>query len=119
MKKVIGGKLKVPLSPAIKTETLVFVSGQIAADSEGNFPDDIRKQTRIVLKKIESLLHESGISLKEVIKTTVFITDISDFQAMNEVYRTYFPVDPPARSCVRADLMKPGLKVEIEAIALS
>ncbi len=116
MKEVVG-KAAVPLSPAVKTEEYVFVSGQVPTQPDGTGQGDIKEQTALCLDKIKELLEKSGTSMKQVVKTTVFITDVQDFQAMNEAYSRYFPEDPPARSCVRADLVIDA-QVEIEAIAL-
>ncbi len=117
MKEVIGGKVAVPLSPAIKTEEFVFVSGQVSTKPDGSIEGGIEEQTAACLDKVKQLLEEAGTTMDNVVKTLVFITDVKDFQAMNAVYAQYFPQEPPARSCVRADLMIDA-KVEIEAIAL-
>ncbi len=117
MKEVIGGKVAVPLSPAIKTEEFVFVSGQVPTKADGSIEGGIAEQTAACLEKVKQLLEEAGTSLDKVVKTMVFITDVNDFQGMNAVYARYFPENPPARSCVRADLVIDA-KVEIEAIAL-
>jgi 2-iminobutanoate/2-iminopropanoate deaminase len=119
VKKVIGNKLEVPLSEAIKTENFIFVSGNVAKDKNGEVHGDIKEQTRIVLDKIKSILALSGNTLEQVVKTTVFITDKEDFLAMNAVYAEYFPIDPPARSCVCVDLIRNNAKIEIEAIAVN
>ncbi len=117
MKRAIGEKPPVPLTMAIETEKFVFVSGQVPTDAEGVTPEGIEAQTRLVMEKIKVLLEEAGSSLDNVVKTTVFIADTSDFKAMNEVYGSYFLGDPPARSCIRCDLVVDA-KVEIEATAL-
>jgi 2-iminobutanoate/2-iminopropanoate deaminase len=117
MRRVIGEKLPVPLSPAIQTERFVFVSGQVPTKDDGSVPEGIEAQTRLVMDKVKTLLEEAGSALDKVVKTTVFLTDVEDFQAFNTVYRGYFPDQPPARSCIRCDLMI-DVKVEVEAIAL-
>lgn len=113
MKQVFGGKLAVPLSPAIATEDYVFVSGMVPDNLDG----DVKQQTREVLTKVKNLLEQAGSSMDKVVKTTVFLTDMADFPAMNEVYAEFFPNDPPARSTVGVALAIDA-KVEIEAIAL-
>ena len=117
-KTVIGTVSSIPLSPALKTESLIFVSGQVPTDDAGAVPDGVEAQTRIVLDKIKALVEEAGSSMDKVVKTTVFLTDTADFAAMNAVYATYFPTDPPTRSTIRCELMI-DIKVEIEAIALA
>lgn len=117
MRKAIGTNPRTPLSPAIDTDRFVFVSGQVPTDAQGNVSGGIKEQTEVVLNKIKELLAEAGCSMDQVVKTTVFIVDRQDFQGMNEVYGRFFPEEPPARSCVRAELMLDAL-VEIEAIAL-
>jgi 2-iminobutanoate/2-iminopropanoate deaminase len=117
VKEIIGGVQAVPLAAAIKTENFVFVSGQVPTDENGQITGDIKEQTTACLRKIESLLKEAGSSMSNVVKTTVFITDVADFAAMNEAYAQFFDGNPPARSCVRADLVIDA-KVEIEAIAI-
>ncbi len=117
MRQCIGGKVALPYSPAVITDQYIFVSGQVPTDAAGNVSGGIKEQTALCLDKVKALLEEAGSSLDKVVKVTVFITDKADFAAMNEVYAQYFPEDPPARSCVVADLALDA-KVEIEAIAL-
>ncbi len=117
-KRVLGKSTSVPLSPAVKTESLVFVSGQVPLRDDGSVPESMEEQTRIVLDRVKALVEEAGSSMDRVVKTTVFITDKSEFQKMNAAYSEYFPVDPPARSTIECQLMV-DIKVEIEAIALA
>jgi len=108
------------LSPAVKIGSLVYTSGQVGTDPKtGELAGPgIEAQTKQVLDNIKMLLEAAGTSMDKVIKSLVFITDMKDFQAMNEVYKSYFPVDPPARSCIAvAALARPDLIVEIEVIA--
>lgn len=116
-KRTIGEPTAIPLSPAVLTDRFVFVSGQVPTTDDGEIVAGIEAQTRLVLEKIKTLLEEAGSSLAKVVKTTVFITDTSEFAAMNKVYAEYFPNSPPARSTIRCELMI-DIKVEIEAIAL-
>jgi aminoacrylate peracid reductase len=108
-----------PYSPGTKAGNAVYVSGMLALDSDGNMvgEGDIKAQTRQVLETIKSVVEAAGGSLKDVTFNHIFLTDMSDYAGMNEVYREYFPKDPPARYCIRADLVKPGFLVEIASIA--
>lgn len=109
------------LSPAVKIDNLVYTAGQVGVKSDtGKLAGSgIHEQTKQVMENIKLLLEAAGSSMDKVIKCLVFITDMKDFQAMNEVYKSYFEKDPPARSCVQvAALARPELIVEIEAIAV-
>jgi aminoacrylate peracid reductase len=108
-----------PYSPGTKAGNAVYVSGMLALDSDGNMvgAGDIKAQTRQVLETIRSVLEAAGGSMKDITFNHIFLTDMSDYAGMNEVYREYFPKDPPARYCIRADLVKPGFLVEIASIA--
>jgi reactive intermediate/imine deaminase len=105
---------------ATKSGELVFVAGIVALDENGEMvgKDDVRAQTRQVLENIKALVTAAGGSLSDVNKTTVYITDFSNYAGMNEVYAEYFSEAPPARATVRADLFNPDLLVEIDAIAV-
>lgn len=109
-----------PYSQAIRTENLVFVSGQIPLDpATGDLvPGDIATQTRRVLQNIEAVLEAAGSSLARVVKTTVFLADMSDFAAMNAAYAEFFPGDPPARSAFQVAALPKGARIEIEVVAL-
>jgi len=107
-----------PFSPAIKAAGLVFVSGQLPLDASGAIPEGISAQTRQCLENMKALLAAAGTTLGNVVKCTVFITNMDDFGKMNEVYREYFPTTPPARSAVEVSRLARGALVEIEAIAL-
>jgi 2-iminobutanoate/2-iminopropanoate deaminase len=110
----------VPISPAVRVGDLVFCSGQIGTDPEtGQLAGaGVREQTEQVLENMKAILQHAGSSMEKVDKCTVFITDRNDYNSMNEIYRKYFPKDPPARSCVVvAALARPELVVEIECIA--
>ena len=108
-----------PYSQAIKANGLLFVSGQIALDPKtGEFAvADVRKQTERVLDNLKGILEASGASLNHVLKTTVFLKDMNDFAAMNEVYARYFATAPPARSTVQVGQLPKDALVEIEVIA--
>ena len=108
-----------PYSQAIKAGSLVFVSGQLPLDpATGAFPDGIKAQTEQSLTNLGAILEASGVTLSHVAKTTVFLKDINDFAAMNEVYATFFTSDCPARSAVEVANIPKGALVEIECIAV-
>lgn len=104
-------------SPAIVTDGFVFVSGQGPVNPETNELElgDIRAETRQTLKNVQAILEAAGSSMKDVARLGVFLADLNDFAAMNEVFKEFFPEDPPARSTVGAVL--PRMKIEIDAIA--
>lgn len=109
-----------PLSSAVRWERLLFVSGQVPrrANGEEEF-GDAAAQTRVVMDNLKAILQSSGSGLESVLKTTVFLTDMSDFPAVNVVYADAFGDHRPTRSAVQvAALGKPGFRVEIEAIAV-
>ncbi len=109
-----------PYSQAIKAGGFVFVSGQIPIDpSTGQFvAGGVAEQTEQVLKNLSAVLEASGTSLARVVKTTVFLADMSDFAAMNEVYGRFFTNEPPARATVAAAGLPRDARVEIELVAL-
>jgi 2-iminobutanoate/2-iminopropanoate deaminase len=107
-----------PLSAAYAGAGLLFTSGQLAFDEEGRLcTGDVAEQTRLCLENIRRLLAAEDLALSNVLKVTVWLTDIADFAGFNAVYSEFFGDHRPARSTVRSDLMLPGAKVEIEAIA--
>ena len=110
-----------PYSQAIKANGVVFASGQIPIIPEtGEFvAGGITEQTEQVIKNLSRVLEAAGSGLDRVVKTTVFLADIEEFVAMNEVYGKYFSEEPPARATVEAAGLPRGARVEIEAIALS
>ncbi|MGV3491316.1 MAG: RidA family protein [Devosia sp.] len=120
MKRIAHGVFEgLPLTPAIETEHYVFVTGQVGSGPDGSYPADIAEQTRVTLDKLGALLELAGSSYAKVVKTTVFMTEIREFAAMNEVYRGYFPSAPAARSTIGVSaLVDLGCRIEIEAIAL-
>ena len=108
-----------PYSQAIKTNGIVYCSGQIPIDPvTGEFvSNDVTEQTEQVLKNLSAVLKAAGSSLGNVVKTTVFLADMSDFAAMNEVYGRFFSENKPARATVQAARLPRDAKVEIECIA--
>lgn len=108
-----------PYSQATAFHHLVFCSGQIPLRPDGSLNDgDITTQTHQVLDNLKGLLAAAGSSLDLVMKTTVFLADMNDFAAMNQVYAQYFTSNPPARSTIQVARLPRDVKVEIEAIAL-
>ena len=107
-----------PYSWGTRVGNLVFTSGHTGGDASGKVPTDIREQTRNCIEGCKAVLEAAGSGLQHVLKTTVFLTDIKEFVAMNEVYRAAFPGgDLPARSTVEVSaLARPDLRVEIEMI---
>lgn len=105
-------------SQAILAEGLIFVAGQVAINpATGQFePGDIRSETRRVLRNVQAILTAGGSSLRDAVRLGVFISDLKDFAAMNEVFREFFPDNPPARTTVQVQLPR-GLKIEIDCIA--
>jgi len=110
-----------PYSQAVKTENLIFCSGQIPIDPQtGEFVSgDVAEQTEQVLKNLSAVLKAAGSDLNNVVKTTVFLVDMSDFTAMNEVYARYFSENKPARATVQAARLPRDARVEIECIAVN
>jgi 2-iminobutanoate/2-iminopropanoate deaminase len=108
-----------PYSQAIKSNGMLFVSGQVALDPQsGEFVGvDVRQQTERVLENLKGILEAAGVSFHHVVKTTVFLKDMNDFAAMNEVYARYFSAAPPARSTVQAARLPKDALVEIDLIA--
>ncbi len=108
-----------PYSPALKLGDFVYLSGQLPLDVQGNIiGNDIQEQTYQVLKNIEAVLAEMTLETRHIVKTTVFLTDLADFAAMNEIYATYFTQPYPARSCVQVAALPKGAKIEIEALVI-
>jgi 2-iminobutanoate/2-iminopropanoate deaminase len=109
-----------PYSQAVKTGNFVFVSGQIPIDPmTGEFvSDEIKEQTEQVLQNLSAILEAAGSRLENVVKTTVFLADMNDFAAMNEIYGRYFSEHKPARATVEAARLPRDARVEIECIAL-
>ena len=121
---IIGDPVKLPdgtvlpLSQAIRAGDFVLLSGQLGlAPGKGLVGEDVGSQTHQCIKNISAVLEQAGCSLDNVVKATVWLTDVSDFPAFNAVYNEYFGARPPVRSTVRSDLVLPGAKVEIEVMA--
>ena len=110
-----------PYSQGVKIGNMVFVSGQLPIDPQtGKFPDDdIAVLTRRSLDNLSAVLYEAGMTMRDVVKTTIFLVDMNDFKAVNEVYAGYFDDVAPARSAVAVAELPKGARIEIEAIAIS
>ena len=109
-----------PYSQAVKAGGMVFCSGQIPIDtSTGEFvSQDVSEQTEQVLKNLSAVLEAAGSGLNKVVKTTVFLADMNDFAAMNEIYAKYFNENKPARATVQAARLPRDARVEIDCIAV-
>jgi 2-iminobutanoate/2-iminopropanoate deaminase len=110
-----------PYSQAIRAQGLIFTSGQIALDpaTAQIIAGDVSAQTDQVLKNLAAILHASGSSLEKVLRCTVFLKNMGDFAAMNEVYGRYFKQSPPARSTVEVARLPKDVLIEIDVIALA
>jgi 2-iminobutanoate/2-iminopropanoate deaminase len=106
-------------SQGTTNESLIFTAGQIAKTADGTsfLSDTMEVQTRVCIDNIKHILAEEGASLSDVLKTTVFLENIDDFEEMNRVYSEYFSEDPPARSAFEVARLPGGAKIEIEAVA--
>ena len=110
-------RLPLPFSQAMKFGNLVFVSGQGPIDPLSHeVKGDIKAQTERMLENIKAILEAAGTDLGKVVSTTVYLTDLKNFDAMNEVYRQYFPKEPPPRATVQAGLLR-NMLVEMQCIA--
>ncbi len=108
-----------PYSQAVRVGSLIFTAGQIGLDPQSGelIAPDIESQTRQALTNLKHILEAAGASLSDVIKTTVFLQDMTEFPQMNAVYAEFFSQNPPARSTVAVAALPKGARVEIEAIA--
>jgi aminoacrylate peracid reductase len=108
-----------PYSPGVKVGNTVYVSGVLAMDSDGNIvgEGDIKAQTRQVIESIKSVVEAAGGSVGDIAFNQIFLTDLANYGAMNEVYAEYFGTNPPARYCIKADLVKPEFLIEISSTA--
>lgn len=113
------GKALGPYSPAVKAAGLVFVAGQVGWDHEagGIVPGGVEAETAAALANLADVLSAAGCGVADVVKTTVFVTDLADGPQINALYADFFGDDPPARSMVQAAALPAGASVEIEAIA--
>lgn len=109
-----------PYSPAVKLGDFVYLSGQIPLNPETNeiAGTTIQEQTHQVMKNIKAVLDEMGLGFRHIMKTTIFVSDLNDFDALNEVYASYFEEPYPARSCVQVARLPKDVKLEIECIVI-
>jgi 2-iminobutanoate/2-iminopropanoate deaminase len=110
---------KSPLSQAVKVGNMLFISGQVPVDSKTMqlVSEDFAVQAKTVLDSIKGIMEAAGGTLGNISKTTVFLTDMARFGEMNEIYKTYFPEEPPARTCIGVKELPRKSQIEIEAIA--
>ena len=110
-----------PYSQAIRSGSTLFCAGQIPLDPKTGqiVSDDISEQAKRVLENISAILRAEHLNLEDIVKTTIFLTSMGDFQTVNEIYATYFRENPPARSTVAVSTLPKGAKVEIEVIAVA
>jgi len=107
-----------PYSQGVKAGNFLFVAGQGGADPKtGTMAEGIEAQTRQTLSNIKGIVEASGFSIRDVVKVSIFLRSMDDFKKVNEVYKTFFPEDPPARTTVEAKLPGQGMLIEIDAIA--
>lgn len=122
MKKIIASpkapKAVGPYCQAVDLNGTLFVSGQLPVNPEtGKMPEGIEAQTRQSLENLGAILEEAGLGYDDIVKTTVLLSDIANFGAMNAVYAEYFPTDKPARVCYQVAALPMGAMVEIDAVA--
>ena len=110
-----------PYSQAVRSGNFLFCSGQIPLDPKSGqiVSGDIATQTRRVLDNIGAVLKAEGLTFENIVKTTIFLTDLGDFQTVNEIYGSYFKQQPPARSTVQVSALPKEAKVEIEVVAVA
>jgi 2-iminobutanoate/2-iminopropanoate deaminase len=125
MKKIISTKEAPaavgPYSQAVRVGSTLYCAGQIPLDPKSGqiVPGDIGAQTRRVLENIAAVLRAESLAFENIVKTTIFLTNLSDFQTVNEIYGSYFKKEPPARSTVQVPALPKGASVEIEVIAVA
>ena len=119
LRAIAGGPAPIgPYSLAAEANGFVYLAGQAGVENDGSISDSISEQTRRTMERLREVLEAMGLGFENVVKTSIFLIDMGDFAAMNEVYATYFDSDPPARTTVAvAALPLAGLKVEIDMVA--
>ena len=119
LKSVKGAPTLAPYSAAVAHRHLIFISGQVAYDYDEKtmVSGTIEDEAKLALENLRTVVEEVGSGFDRILKVTVFLTDMEDFNRFNAVYKEYFPVNPPARSCVAVSSLPYGARVEIEAIA--
>jgi 2-iminobutanoate/2-iminopropanoate deaminase len=111
-------KSKNPFSQGIKANGFLYISGQVGKDSSGNIVEGFSQQVRLTMENIKSIVEEAGSSMNDLVKATIYLTDISRMAELNEIYREYFDGDFPARATVEVSRLGLTAEVEIEAIAV-
>ena len=107
-----------PYNQAVRAGNFVFASGQLGLDpASGKLVEGVEAQARQAMNNLAAVLEAAGASFAQVVKTTIFLADMNDFQTVNSVYAAYFPADPPARSTVQVAALPRGGRVEIEMVA--
>lgn len=106
-----------PYSQAIKIGNFIFLSGQLGIDSSGNLKQDIQEQTHQIFSNINAILAQANLSLNSIIKTTIYLINMSDFAQVNEIYQSYFEQPYPARTTIEVSNLPKSALVEIDAIA--
>jgi len=121
-KKIItADKLPVfgPYSAAVEANGVIFISGQIPVNPQtGEIINEIKTAARQVLVNIQTILQEAGLKMTNIVKTTIFLKNMEDFSAVNEIYAAFFPEGPPARSTIEVSALPKNAPLEIEAIAI-
>ncbi|WP_343128432.1 Rid family detoxifying hydrolase [Buchnera aphidicola (Kurisakia onigurumii)] len=111
-----------PYSQGVQKNNFIFISGQIPIQNESNYiPDDIKDQTKLVLLYIENILNKAKLKVHNIVKTTIFVSNLNDFKNINKIYKNFFDKKKctyPARSCVEVSRLPKEVKIEIEAIAI-
>ena len=108
-----------PYSPGVRAGNNIYVSGMLAIDKDGKSIGigDITAQTRHVLESVKAVIEAGGAKMSDIAYNAIILKDLADYAAMNKVYAEYFPNNPPARYCIKADLVKPEFLVEITSVA--
>jgi 2-iminobutanoate/2-iminopropanoate deaminase len=106
-----------PYSQAIKIGNLVFLSGQIGIDASGILKDNLQSQVHQIFQNIKSILNQINLSLDSIVKTTIYLTNLNDFNQVNEIYQSYFQPPYPARTTVEVSKLPKSALIEIDAIA--
>jgi aminoacrylate peracid reductase len=108
-----------PYSPGVRAGNNIYVSGMLAIDQDGKSVGigDITAQTRHVLESLKAVIEAGGAKMSDIAYNAIILKDLADYAAMNKVYAEYFPNNPPARYCIKADLVKPEFLVEITSVA--
>lgn len=108
-----------PYSAAVEANDFIFISGQLPIDpATGEIINDIKTATRQVLINIQAILKKTDLDMSNIVKTTIFLKNITDFPVVNEIYAGFFPEEPPARSTIEASVLPKGALIEIEAVAI-